>query len=182
MSPHAFSLLRDSPASFRQTYGDYYLAALCLGADTSTFLSTSSSVDLKAEMRDIQVKAKFLGMQKTVYEDHKQSASVTSAYDITYCGFDTLTESQKTAQAHDRQSYMELQAEATQNVARGMTLGKQIKQAVQRLNLGEDIETAILTDEQCKAVCGSGLVVELVFLPYARLRDYILATTAAHVY
>lgn len=170
-------MLRSSPTSFHQTYGDYYLAALCLGADTSTFLSSTSLMDLKAEMRDIQVKAKFLGMEKTVYEDHKASSFAGSACDITYCGFDTLEEYQKSAHATDQQSYVVIQAEAAGNVARGMTLDKRVNETIQKLNLGADVEeVAVLTAEQCKAICGSGLVVELLFLPYAGLRDYVFAT------
>ncbi|KAJ7742356.1 hypothetical protein DFH07DRAFT_777774 [Mycena maculata] len=39
-------------------YGSYFVYALSIGADTSTFLSTSTSFDLTQELRDIQVKAK----------------------------------------------------------------------------------------------------------------------------
>jgi len=180
MSPDALSLLRTSRDAFRQMYGDYYLGALSIGGDTTTFLSTSSSMDLKSEMKHIQVKAKILWVSKTVYDKHTSTTSTDDRCDVTFHGFDTLSGYQKTVRATNQESYLEIQHEATQNVAWGMNLDDRAKVVLGKLGLGGDIrDTMELTEGQCKTVCESGLVVELVFLPYARLRDYILATSGS---
>jgi hypothetical protein len=82
LSARALLLLRTSPDTFHATYGSYFVYALSIGADTSTFLSTSTGFDLAQELRDIQVKAKFLFITKTVYEDHSRSDSSETSYDI----------------------------------------------------------------------------------------------------
>lgn len=179
LATQPLDLLRTSPASFHSTYGDYYLSTLCIGADTSTFLSSSSSIDLKSEMRDIEVKAHAFGMTKTVYADRGASESAADDCDVTFCGFDTLSGFQLTAHATNRQRFEEIRGEAARNVAGGLNLDKRVREVLQTLNLGrkDEVSMAILTAEQCKTVCRSGVVVELLFLPYAGLRDYVVATS-----
>ncbi|KAJ6568220.1 hypothetical protein DFH09DRAFT_983075 [Mycena vulgaris] len=176
LSSHSLSLLRRSPATFHHTYGDYFLSALSLGADTSTFLSTSSAVDLKSEMKDIQVKAKFLGASKTVYEDHLQTQSAASMYDITYNGFDTLSDYQQNERARDWVTYERIKADATRNVAGGIRLVSRMTETLEGLGLDCETERA-LTEGQVENVCKSGVVVEVMFLPYSGLRDYVAATS-----
>lgn len=131
-------------------------------------------------MRNIEVKAKLLGVSKTVYKDQRASAYGGESWKITYCGFDTLGGYERKAESETRQSYVEIQAEATRNVAGGMTLDKRVKEVLRSLNLGPEIRAATaLTLEQCKTVCMSGLVVELLFLPYAGLRDYVTVACIA---
>ncbi|THV02560.1 hypothetical protein K435DRAFT_836405 [Dendrothele bispora CBS 962.96] len=113
LSDYALSLLHDSPTEFHRVYGDYFLGALYLGADTSTFLSSSSSVDLKAEMKEIQVQAKFLGMKKTLVDKRTSSQSNASDYNITFDGFDTLDGTVQNAKAKDMQSYMMIKEQRT---------------------------------------------------------------------
>ena len=129
-------------------------------------------------MRDIQVKAKAFWTESTVYEDYKASESAGDDCKATFCAFDTLKGYQKFIYATDRQRYAEIRGEARKTVADSLDLDKRVKRAVQALGLGGDFgDTTELTEAHCEAVCKSGLVVELLFLPYARLRDYILATS-----
>ena len=46
-----------------------------------------------------------------------------------------------------------------------------------KLGLGVEGGHADVSEEQCEKVWASGLVVELLFLPYAGLRDYVSATS-----
>ncbi|KAG5644904.1 hypothetical protein DXG03_007456 [Asterophora parasitica] len=174
LSSQSLSLLRRSPAAFHHTYGDYFLSALSLGADTSTFLSTSSNVDLKSEMRDIQVKAKFLGASKTVFADHLDTQAVATMCDISYIGFDSLSEYQQNERAMNRGAYERIKVDATRNVADGIRLVDRMKEALG--GVGLDCERA-LTEAEMEDVCMSGAVVEVMFLPYSGLRDYVAATS-----
>lgn len=170
--------MRDSPANFHQVYGEYYLDALCLGADTSTFLSTSSSIDLDAEMKSIQVKARLFGFSATVVDTHSATQAVDITYDVTFCGFDSLTDPgyQQTQRARDRDGFETIKRDAAVNVANGTGLDKRVKDVLSTLGVGMGV-AARLTQGECEAFGRSGLVVELLFLPYAGLRDYIAATS-----
>ena len=164
------------PNSFREKYGDYYLGALILGADTSTFLSTSSSHDLNTEIKDIKVKAKALFVTKTVVDEHTKSEYQGNDFDLNFLGFDTLSGGElKSKLATDRESYDNMWKEVVPNVKDGMHLNERVKEVLQKLELGGD-DTIKLTAEKCKAIVEEGLVVELLFLPYAGLRDYVVAT------
>ena len=174
-SDEALTLLRDSSAAFHEKYGDYYLYALNIGAAATTFLSTSSSIDLESEMHDIQVKARILWANPTVFHGHGTSHTSAAAYNVTYSGFDTLSGYNKTAHATDEASYIDVKTEAGKNVARSIELGKRADEALQGcgLELGKIVS---LTEEQIAKLCASGLVVEAMFLPYTGLRDYVSAT------
>ena len=132
-------------------------------------------------MRDIELKANIFWVSADVYDDHTEQKSTSEGWDVTFCGFDTLRgDGLKTVHAKDQQSYVTLRKEATQNVADGMHLDQRVKKVLQELELdGVDGDKVELTAEKFKAIGESGLAVELLFLPYPGLREYILATSAS---
>lgn len=164
-------MLRASPTIFCSKYGEYFLYALILGGENQSLLSTTSSVDLKSEMRDIQVKAKVFWQTKTVYENHRSSQECSSANNITFVGFDSLDAYENSIQAHDQATYELVKMAAMKNVAAGIGIKDRIRDILTGMGIGLG-ETSVLTSEQCANVCASGLVVEALFLPYAGLRDY----------
>ncbi|KDQ06258.1 hypothetical protein BOTBODRAFT_181784 [Botryobasidium botryosum FD-172 SS1] len=174
LSSSAIALLQASPSSFHQTYGDYFLGALCIGADTTIFLSTSSSIGIQTEMKSIQVDAKFLGVKQEVYSDHKRSLSSSLTYDLTFSGFDTLSGSQSTVKAVDEASYWEVREQATRALVGGLNLEVRARRTMK--SLGVDVGMS-LTEQNTKELCHSGLVVELMFLPYCGMKDYIAVTS-----
>ncbi|KAJ6479053.1 hypothetical protein C8R45DRAFT_1156574 [Mycena sanguinolenta] len=176
LSSEALALLHESPSDFNRTYGQYFAAALFIGADTTTFLSTSSSMDIRSEMRDIEVKAKILWMKVTLYSNHSHSESASSTYDVTYDGFDTLSAYQHHARATDATGYAALKIEAAKNLSGGIGLLERVKEALTSLGLDET-KTMVMTEKQLQGVFNSGAVVEVMFLPYASLRDYAAATS-----
>jgi len=176
LSSHAMNLLRTSPTDFHRTYGDYFLYALIIGADTSTFLSTSSSMDLRSKMRDIQVEATVFGTSETVYADHRTSQYASEPCEVTFNGFDTLSGRHWAEHTTDQAAYEEVKTAATKNVAGGMNLDKRAKAVLARFGLDLGNEER-LSEEQCKALCESGLVVEMMLLPYSGLRDYVASTS-----
>jgi len=173
LSSRAIALLQTSPSSFHQTYGDYFLGALCIGVDTAIFLSTSSSIGIQTEMKSIQVDAKFLGVKQEVYSDHKRSLSSSLTCDLTFSGFDTLSGSQSTVKA-DEASYREVREQATRALVDGLNLEVRARRTMK--SLGVDVGMS-LTEQHTKELCHSGLVVELMFLPYCGMKDYIAVTS-----
>lgn len=178
LSREALSLLRTSPDAFREKYGDYYLYALTIGASATTFLSTSSSMNLESEMHDIQVKAHVLWMNPTVFHDEGTSHSTSTTYDATYSGFDTLSGYSKTMHGSDKSAYIDVKTEAGKNMARSEELEKRVNKVLgdSGVKRGETVE---LKEDQLETICASGVVVEAMFLPYAMLRDYVSACAAA---
>ncbi|KAJ7700956.1 hypothetical protein B0H16DRAFT_1735988 [Mycena metata] len=168
---HARRLLYDPRTrhSFRTEYGDYFVAGLCLGADNATFLSSSSDKDVQSEMKDIKVQAKFLFFTKTIYEKHTDEHSDQRSFDLTYSGLDTLRAYQETTRATDEHAYDMAKARAAQSVADGQGLMARVRRVMDELQL---VEKATLTREQLTQVCRSGLVVELLLMPYAGLKEY----------
>lgn len=75
------------------------------------------------------------------------------------------------------QSYAALRAQAAQNLADGMNLDQRVLATLQSVGLGILDGKTDVSEEQCQRVWNSGLVVELMFLPYAGLRDYVSATS-----
>ncbi|KIP02242.1 hypothetical protein PHLGIDRAFT_305076 [Phlebiopsis gigantea 11061_1 CR5-6] len=67
---------------------------------------------------------------------------------------------------------------AAVNLVNGMDLDQRVLQALAKVGLGVEGGQTDVSEEQCAKLWASGLVVELLFLPYAGLRDYISA--AAH--
>ncbi|KAJ7797132.1 hypothetical protein B0H13DRAFT_2392312 [Mycena leptocephala] len=165
---HARALLYDPRTrdSFRAAYGDYFVAGLCLGADNATFLSSSSGKDVRSEMKDIKVQAKFLGFTKTVYGKRTDKHSDERSFDITYSGLDTLGAYQETTPTDER-AYEMAKARTAQSVADGQGLMARMRRVMDELQL----VGATLTRDQLTEVCRSGLVVELLLMPYGGLKE-----------
>ncbi|KAJ6563948.1 hypothetical protein B0H19DRAFT_1258476 [Mycena capillaripes] len=168
---HARTLLYDPRTrhSFRTAYGDYFVAGLCLGADNATLLSSSSGKDVRSEMKDIKVQAKLLGFTKTIYDKRTDEHSDERSFDIKYSGLDTLRDYQETTQAADERGYEVVKVRAVQSVADGQGLMARVHGVMDELHL---VEGATLTSDQLTEVCRSGLVVELLLMPYGGLKEY----------
>ncbi|KAJ7306884.1 hypothetical protein DFH08DRAFT_1053777 [Mycena albidolilacea] len=168
---HARRLLYDphNRDSFRAAYGDYFVAGLCLGADNATFLSSSSGKNVQSEMKDIKVQAKFFGFTKTVYDKRTEEHSENRSFDITYSGLDTLRAYQETTRATDERAYEGVKARAAQSVADGQGLMERVRGVMDEMHL---VDRAKLTSNQLTEVCRSGLVVELLLMPYGGLKEY----------
>ena len=177
LAPHAFRLLQRDPAAFHAAYGDYFLGGLALGAETATLLSTSSSLDLQKEMKQIQVDAKVLWIKKTLYKKTSTSTRLALGWDVTFSGFDTLSALVETTTAHDQAAFDEVRTRAAVNLVKGMDLDQRVLQALASVGLGVEEGHTDVSEEQVAKLWASGLVVELMFLPYAGLRDYISATS-----
>jgi hypothetical protein len=168
---HARRLLYDPRTrdSFRAAHGDYFVAGLCLGADNATFLSSSSGKNVQSEMKDIKVQAKFFGFTKTVYDKRTEEHSDNRSFDITYSGLDTFRAYQETTRATDERAYEGVKARAAQSIADGQGLMERVRGVMDEMHL---VDGATLTSNQLTEVCRSGLVVELLLMPYGGLKEY----------
>lgn len=100
------------------------------------------------------------------------SQSVASTHDIKFSAFDSLRDFKSTINAVDARTYMEVRRQAVENLVGGLNLKARVRGLMK--TLGVDGETQ-LREHTCKVLCQSGLVVELMFLPYCGLKDYVAA-------
>ena len=137
-------------------------------------LSSSSRADSLSEMAGIQVKGKAFGFEKELYSRRFVESYAEAKCNITYSGFDTLSVSHQTSTAPDPTSYADIKKAAEHNIQQGRTLHERVRRCMKEINL---IPGATLTPEACGLVCESGLVAELMLMPYAGLKESIAAAS-----
>jgi hypothetical protein len=160
--------------NFEDTYGDYYVACLKLGAANASDLSTSS--DVMSTMSDMAasltatVKVWRWKASKTVNKS-EHSETYNAVGSISYNGFDSLTESHLKAGGQDANTHSQLLDIANSNLENTRLLQKRLAEAEARVKVqeGQIIETV----EHMQSIFDEGLVIELVLLPFRNLRDYV---------
>lgn len=161
-------------ATFEDTYGDYYVACLRLGAANASDLSASSNVvstmsDMAASLT-VTVKIWRWRASKTVTKS-EHSEDYNAVGHISYNGFDSLTESHLVAEGQDPSTHVQLLDVANSNLEKTRRLQSRLAEAESRVKLreGQTIETV----EQMQSIFDEGLMIELVLLPFRSLREYV---------
>ncbi|KAJ5748583.1 uncharacterized protein N7511_010279 [Penicillium nucicola] len=175
LSADALALLhnRADPNAFRAKYGDYYVGAYLLGGANSQLLSctamgASSSKDMSA-----QVTGRFLGFKKTVsIEDHERAEAAMGQYELV--AYDSLDAWDCTHKGGAGQADLELTARA--NYDRCSTLVNRVAAKVEAMQLQHG---ARVPWDSCEAICRDHLVVQILLLPYAKVKEYASAVLSA---
>lgn len=112
------------------------------------------------------------------YNDNikRNSAGFSSTAAANLTAFDSLDAYQTKVDASDPGSYRMAMETSLANRGRGAELQARVMAKLKGLNLGPS--GAQLPWERCEELCRSGLVLELLMLPWAGLRDYRNATLA----
>lgn len=174
-SPLALELLRtreDPHAAFREQFGDYYVEAYLLGGTNAQLVSSndiaaSASKDLsgKGEVR-------FLGFKKEKkFEEHEKTEAAFGQMRLT--AFDSLD-----AWECDQQGNGDvrlLHRVADENEGRCRSLIGRVNGKVETLQLQDG---AVVSGELCEEICRAHLVVQILLMPYAKLREYAVAVLA----
>ncbi|KAJ5294391.1 hypothetical protein PENANT_c006G04072 [Penicillium antarcticum] len=171
LSADALALLhnRADPNAFRAKYGDYYVGAYLLGGANSQLLSctamgASSSKDMSA-----QVTGKFLGFKKTKnFEEHEQAEVAMGQYELV--AYDSLNAWECNQKGGNEQANLELVAQA--NYDRCSTLVNRVAAKVEALQLQHGSRVPW---DSCEAICRDHLVVQVLLLPYAKVKEYASA-------
>ena len=156
-------------ATFRQKYGDYYVAGFVLGADTAVMLSESSDVSATTEQIKIVLKvhALFFTVNKTLADIKKATINAEVAYSIS--GFDTLSNTHQNFSSKAGSDLRVIKAAATKLARCGEDLSDRVTRMMEELGLKEGRE---LTWIECEKICTSGLVVEVILVPFSTLREW----------
>ena len=172
LSEDATRILRTSTdpcRAFRDRFGDYFVGGYILGGTNSTVMWGAGASQGESERLDISFEVHLLFLS---YEDSikKNSASFSSAGAANLTAFDSLDAYQTKVEASNYRSYRMAVETSVANRRRGAELQARVLAKLKGLNLGPS--GAQLPWERCDELCRSGLVLELLMLPWAGLRDY----------
>ena len=156
-----------NPAGFRDTYGDYFVAGLQVGANAGlcfTVHEDSHVHDTKVKL-SLTVHALFCEATTEKSEEHH---SMYSNLDVSFCGYNTLLE--KFDQKHSSKG------DSTSDLLRLVGLYasqvERLRPAVRELLAEYNLDAASpISWDQVNAICMSGLVSYVVLRPYSQLPE-----------
>lgn len=166
----------DPVQAFQGIYGDYYVAGLNIGAGNASMVITQSSATASSKDIAMDVTGTFMGFSKSKHlEDHEAAANFEGA--ILFSAFDTLQGIDLQDGGSGTGAYFRLKELADANIARGEDLQERVRAVLERLKI---CDKGRVSQADCGVLNGAGLVVELVFLPYAALREYVSIVSGRH--
>ena len=170
LSAEARSLLRspDGEQKFRTTFGDYYVAGYILGGDTGVYVSVSQSSRDTKTSTSITVTVKVLFFSKSWTETSTETTHDESL-ECVFCGYDTMSASQKADTAKNKEEYSNMRALTQAYLGYVEQLPRRVMQELKNLDIAKHKQ---LSEAHCSKICDSGLVVQLMLMPFSCLRDY----------
>lgn len=166
-------LLRSSggPEKFRQLYGDYFVRGYTLGADAGLCLSARSHDRSQTESLKITVTVKVLWTSASASHTEERKEQAADAA-MSICGYTTLRNEvdvveTKSASVFDQ---TRVRAVASKYMDRVAALEAEARLRLKELNVkdGQYAPTSTVLD-----MSRSGLVVQLLLFPFARLEEYV---------
>lgn len=176
LSSTALSLLRNPGglSKFRKAYGDYYVCGYELGADAGATLSATDKSSKKDETLALTVAVKVLFVEKSVTTT-TTTTTMSSSSAMKFSGYSTLHHDTKslTSESLSVAEQTGLQNAASTYLKKVASLDHDVRDALKDLGLKEG-QTLPLSS--CSELCKSGLVVQLLLAPLARLNDFVVST------
>lgn len=171
------SLSEDGLTGFQKMYGDYFVDSFVLGAESAVMLHSSSLDTSTAEHAKIVAEAQFLcfSTETTVADLSFEQQNSSLRFGIT--AFDSLDGQFVDIGSEDDfsggLSIQQAQALGSMYAARVYALPRRVKEPMQALDadLGADLKNSFVGWEALRAVTQSGLVLQILLRPFARLRQ-----------
>ncbi|KAH6876590.1 hypothetical protein B0T10DRAFT_566805 [Thelonectria olida] len=164
-SPHGEEL-------FRKRYGNYYVCGFALGADAGACMSASTESRSSQETIAITVAVKVLFWSESATHTEVMTSQSHSST-LSFSGYSTLDTGQpcaldsKGASPRDEE---ELRKQANDYLVKVRELQTKVRDVMAEVGV---VDGAELPLSDCARLCRSGLVVELLLTPYARLNQYV---------
>lgn len=156
---------------FQQTYGDFYVCGYELGADAGATLNatTQSSSTIETLELTVAVKALFAEASSTS-SISKSSFDYSSG--MTFSGYSTLDNDQLTIASVTLSEGQQqaLKAAAGRFLEKIQSLEAMARAKLKSMRL---VDGQTLPFSACVEVCQSGLVVQLLLAPFARLEEFV---------
>ncbi|CVL12394.1 hypothetical protein FPRO06_04798 [Fusarium proliferatum] len=166
---HILYTTKESAKSFSAIFGDYFVAGYLLGAENVSMISGAGASEARSKKLniDVEVHLAFVSRQDKIHEESVQSARVAAG---TLSVYDSLTDEHIEQPVSDIDKALAVWEE---NKARAETLQQRAAIELSKMNLIADGVTIPHTG--CDELCRSGLVNQLLLVPWAGLRDYTSA-------
>jgi hypothetical protein len=129
-------------------------------------MTVSASKDLSGEG---EARVTFIKVKKTI-EEHERSEAAAAQIELT--AYDTL----EPWSFPPVKGEVNIEQVARQNQGRCRTLVGRVAEKVESLQLQDG---ATVSWERCEDICHAHLVVQILLLPYAKLKEYVVAILAA---
>ena len=149
------------------------MSSYVLGADAGACLGASIYSSQEIKKTSITFNVKVLWSYYTTSRSTTDTSEKIDV-DLTYCGYDALNAMSLSLHAQSGESTHEIRAAASRYMAMANALQQRLSTGLQELGITQN-RTA--TAEQCFAAIDSGVVVELILVPFKTLRDYIEVST-----
>ena len=153
-------------AAFCERYGDYYLAGYRIGGETGLLISSSSFRTKKVEKFGVTVTLEvlFVPVSKTWTKDFEEFGAGRSLKLLGYDTLDGINWSRKS----EGSGVDTLRSDTLTIIERSQCIFNRVEETLDRFELrdGQD-----LTGANCDALIQAGVVVELILLPMASIRD-----------
>ncbi|KAH8807211.1 hypothetical protein F5884DRAFT_788776 [Xylogone sp. PMI_703] len=175
LSDEALRLLRTSrdPANqFRAKFGDYFVGAYILGGTNVNMIAGTEASVFSSKKLNVDYEG-HIGFIKASGNHYKSSQEHAEASMGNLTAYDSLDGKHVALNISHYQQALEASA---QNKKLGAQLQERAGARLRQLNLissGAELPWA-----QCGELCSSGLVLELLMLPWSELREYVSATVA----
>lgn len=164
-------LLRKGETDFANVHGQYFVSGYVLGADRGMMMHFNSRSRLERETTSVTVAVKVLWFEvshtETTTEEHIQSD-----VDIEFCAYDTSARdiSKRSSKSQDQVS--DIQYLARFYGDKIVHTGSDIETTAKKMALKDEVSLSVMA---CNDIYTSGLVVELILLPYNTLQQYVTA-------
>ncbi|CAI6340661.1 unnamed protein product [Periconia digitata] len=168
--------------SFQECFGDYYVAGYILGADTGMLLSASSFSRKEINEVSVETEARVLWF-KTHATWSTEFTSFDAGKNVKVLGYDTLDDrtwpNHPELLARDTFTYgspqhVESMELAQKDLETLTNYSENLPGRVDKILQSSGLDDGdYLTFEQCENLCKLGVVVELLLLPMARIREVI---------
>ncbi|KAJ9637673.1 hypothetical protein H2199_007163 [Coniosporium tulheliwenetii] len=154
-------------AAFQETYGDYYVAGVNIGADSGVLVSQSLNTSLKTESYSVTVSVKviFFTVSHTWTHDEREDLRDSK---FTVTGFSTLQDTHVELSSVEGASTFTMREAALRFAKINNSLDVIVDRALEKYGL---TGSRVIDLGTFGEICASGLAVELVVLPYTSLRQ-----------
>ncbi|MCJ1389761.1 hypothetical protein MMC18_002618 [Xylographa bjoerkii] len=157
---------------FFNEFGDYYVAGFVIGAKNIGLLSMDVESTSEEWSLVVKITLKILWFKHT-WEIDRSGGSQSSTGRLTFEGYDSLAGKNDSRKASDETTAEAMYQVALQYEKWGESLRARVEDQLVALQLDSNKPNQRLTYTQCHKIHQSGLVVEILLLPFAGLRDFV---------
>lgn len=160
----------DGPARFKAIYGDYFVCGYELGGDAGACLSASSRMSSKKTTLELKLTVKVLFVKKSVSKT-TETVETSGSSSFAFSGYSTLGSKSVSVSATNPQpgDQHRIQTAAAEYLTMVGDLPSEIRKQMRQLGL---VDGQAVPLSSSASICESGLVVQLLLAPFARLTEF----------